>query len=126
MSGPDDRLGTLSPVNSYRVTVRAGPKVERERYDHASQALAAIERHGRELERTAGTRAVGGRLLRRFEPVQQVVGRVEVSGPHGVQGGVDVRGDGSSEAFTGRLRRTLVEQRRDESAYDALVRVLTA
>jgi len=110
-------------VKSYRVTVRAGPKVARERYDDPNQALAAVERHGLELERTAGSRAVGGKLLRRFEPVQQVVGRVEVSGPS-AQGGVDVRGDGSTEAFTGKLRRTLVEQRNGESAYAALRRVL--
>ena len=31
-----------------------------------------------------------------------------------------MRGDGSSEAFTGRLRRRVVEQRDGESAYDAL------
>lgn len=111
-------------VKSFRVTVRAGAKVMRERYDHASQALAAVERHGRELERTADARAVGGRLMRSFEPVQQVVGRVEVSTPGGGQGGIDVRGDGSAEAFTGRLRRTLVEQRADESPYAALARVL--
>jgi hypothetical protein len=111
-------------VKSFRVTVRSGPKVERERYDDANQALAAVERHGRELERTAGTRAVGGRLLRRFEPVAQVVGRVEISGPGSVQGGVDVRGDGSCEAFTGKLRRNLIEERNGESAYAALRRVL--
>jgi hypothetical protein len=112
-------------VKGYRVTVRAGAKVERERYDHANQALAAVERHGRELERTAGARAVGGKLHRRFDPVQQVVGRVEVSGPDGVSGGVDVRGDSSTEAFTGRLRRDLVEQQGEESPYAALRRVLT-
>lgn len=107
------------------MTVRAGSKVDRERYDDASQALAAVERHARELERTATSRAVGGTLLRRLEPVQQVVGRVEVTGPGSFQGGVDVRGDSSTEAFTGKLRRTVVEQRRDESPYAALRRVLT-
>lgn len=110
-------------MNSYRVRIRLGGQVARERYDDANQALAAVERHGRELERTAASRAVGGKLLRRFEPVQQVIGRIEVSGPD-VQGGIDIRGDGSCEAFTGRLRRTLIAQREGESSYAALRRAL--
>jgi hypothetical protein len=111
-------------MKGYRVTVRAGPKVSRERYDDPNQALAAVEREARELERTAGSRASGGRLMRRFEPVQQVVGRVEVTGPGQFQGGVDVRGDSSAEPFTGKLRRTAVEQRAEESPYAALRRAL--
>jgi hypothetical protein len=112
-------------VKGYRVTARKGPRVEREDFDDAGQALAAVERHVAEIERTAHARATGGRLIRRFEPVQQVVGRVEVRGPDGRRGGIDVRGDGSSEAYTGRLRRELVEPRDGETPADALGRVLT-
>jgi hypothetical protein len=111
-------------VASYSVTVRNGPKVERERFDDLDSALATIERRGRELEGGAHTRPVGGRLIRRIEPVQQVAARLELRGPGRLRAGVDVRGDGSSEAFTGRLRRRLIEQRDGESAYGALRRAL--
>ena len=109
---------------SYTLTIRKGSKVDRERYSDLDAALRAIEQHGHELERTADARERGGTLIRRIEPVQQVVARLELAGPDRLRAGVDVRGDGSSEAFTGRVRRRLVEQRGRESAYDALRRAL--
>jgi hypothetical protein len=99
--------------------------VRKQRHEQLDEALAAIERVGRELADGASERPVGGTLMRRLEPVQRVVGRIELAGPGRMRGGVDVRGDGSSEAYTGRLRRALVEQRRGESAYDALRRALS-
>jgi hypothetical protein len=108
----------------YTLTIRQGPKVGRERFSDLAAALSALEKRGRELERAADATPVGGGLVRRFEPVQQVVGRLELSGPGRLRAGVDVRGDGSSEAFTGRVRRSLVEQRGRESSYEALRRVL--
>jgi hypothetical protein len=110
----------------FTLTIRQGPKVTRERFPDVGAALEALEERGRGLEGGADARAVGGSLIRRIEPVQQVVARLELSGPGRLRAGVDVRGDGSSEAFTGRLRRRLVEQRRGESAYAALRREVQA
>ena len=108
----------------FAVTVRSGAEVKRERFGDLAAALRAIEGKGRELEREADASAVGGKMMRRIEPVQQVTARLELSGPGRLRAGVDVRGDGSSEAFRGRIRRRLVEQRDGESAYDALRRTL--
>jgi hypothetical protein len=63
---------------------------------------------------------------RRFKPIQQVAVRGEVSGPKRLRGGIDLRGDGSLEAFTGKLRRRVVEQERGETPYAALRRALEA
>jgi hypothetical protein len=108
----------------YTLTIRQGPKVTRERFAELGSAVGAVEQRGRELERGADARPAGGSLIRRIEPVQQVVARLELRGPGRLRAGVDVRGDGSSEAYTGRVRRQLVEQRPGEDAYEALRRAL--
>jgi hypothetical protein len=109
---------------SYRITVRSGPKVRHDRFAELGDALDGLEHRGRELQRQANGKPAGGRLMRRFDPVQLVVARLELTGPRRLRAGVDIRGDGSTEAFTGKLRRRLVEQRPGESAYDALRRRL--
>ena len=64
-------------------------------------------------------------FTREFEPVQQVVARAGLRGPRGARGGIDVRGDGSTEAWTGRSwSRALVAQEPGEDAFAALRRVL--
>jgi hypothetical protein len=108
----------------FTVVVRSGGKVRKERHDDLRAALGALDRFADELADDASARPIGGGLIRRLEPVQQVVGRIELTGPGRLRAGIDVRGDGSSEAFTGRVRRQLVEQKRRESAVDALRRVL--
>jgi hypothetical protein len=118
------RGGHRPPLAHYTVTTRAGAKVKKRRHAELDEALRELEREGRELEQSADGPPEGGRLIRRLKPVQIVVARLELSGPGRVRAGVDVRGDGSSEAFTGRLRRRVLEQRGDESAYDALRREL--
>jgi hypothetical protein len=113
----------------YRVVVRSGPRVERRLAADLAGALALVERYGRGLAAQPRPRAVDLRY-RRFEPGEQVAHRVELAGPGrlrpAVRAGIDVRGDGSVEAWTGRLRRAGVERAPDESPYDALRRALGA
>jgi hypothetical protein len=112
---------------AWRLTVRAGPKVDKARFDELATALDELERRGRELATTAPRGEIDAKI-RQFEPVQQVVARLEVAGPQALlpraHAGVDVRGDGSVEAYVGRVRRAVVEQRQGEDAFGALRRVL--
>jgi hypothetical protein len=68
--------------------------------------------------------------LRRYGPEQQVVARIEVSGPQRllptVHAGVDVMGDGTTSSYLGRVRRRALDQGEDEAAVTALRRALTA
>jgi hypothetical protein len=109
----------------YRVLVRSGPRVARLEAGSLDAAIELIVARARELAR--GPRLASVELrYKTFEPVQQVAHRIELSGPRGVRAGVDVRGDGSVEAWTGKLRRRVVEQEQGESPYDALRRTLEA
>ncbi|MHB8657073.1 MAG: hypothetical protein ACYC91_03825 [Solirubrobacteraceae bacterium] len=111
----------------WKLTVRTGPRVERLRFAELSDALDAVETRARELARTAPGSALDARI-KRFEPVQQVIARLELAGPERllprVRGGVDVRGDGSTEAYLGRVRREPVKQRKGETAFKALRRAV--
>ena len=107
---------------AYRVVVRRGPKVDKHAADTLDAALELLERHARAAQ-TGPRRATVDLRVRRFEPVQQVAARAELHGDR-MRAGVDVRGDGSAEAWTGRLRRRVVEQREGEDAYAALRRLL--
>jgi hypothetical protein len=109
-------------MGRYTLTARIRGKVTHERFDDLESALAELERRGHALQGRADADVVGGSLVRRFEPEDQVTARLEVSGPRRLRLGVDVRGDGSAVPFTGRLIRNQVRRGAGESAYDALRR----
>jgi hypothetical protein len=111
----------------WKLTERAGPKVKRSSFDHVDGALEALESRGRQLAKAAPGDSVNVKY-KRFEPEQRVVARLELAGPErfapSVRAGVDVHGDGSVEAFRGRVRREVISENRGESPYAALRRVL--
>jgi hypothetical protein len=109
----------------WTLTARSRGKVERERFEDLGAALDALERRGHELQGRADADVVGGSLMRRFQPEDQVTARLELQGP-GARAGVDVRGDGNAVAFTGRVRRSQIDRAPGETTYDALRRVLRA
>lgn len=116
-------------ASRYTVTVREGPSVQRTRHADLEQALDALVEAVERLTKTARSEPVKvGK--RRYDPVNQVAARAEVSGPGRffptLQAGVDIRGDGSPETYTGRAQRTPVELREGETAADALRRAVRA
>ena len=115
-------------AHAWTLTVRDGPRVERMRFDALGEALDAMEHRLDELAPGVRRRVIQvGR--RRYDSARQVAVRAELAGPDrgllrgGAHGGEDLRGDGSAEAYTGRVKRTLVQLRPGETPYDGLRRV---
>jgi hypothetical protein len=107
----------------WTLTTRVSGEVERERYESLREAVDALERKGHRLQGQADAEVVGGSLVRRYEPGDQVTARLEISGRR-IRTGVDVRGDGRAVPFTGRLVRGEIARHEGENAYDALRRSL--
>ena len=110
----------------WTLTLRNGPHFQRLHFESLASAMTALEQRLDELAPQAKREAIGV-FRRQFDPVRQVVVRAEISGPGGwgaPRGGVDLRGDGSAESYTGRLRRRLVQLRSGESPYQGLRREL--
>ncbi len=104
---------------AYKVTLRTAGRVDRTRAETLDGAIEAA----RAALRAAPRRPAIDLRVRSYGPAEQVAARAEIAGD-GARGGVDVRGDGSTQAWTGRVRRQPVEARAGEDAYDALRRVL--
>ncbi len=110
---------------AWRLTVRSKGSVDKRTFATREEALEALEAECRAI--ASSQRLSGVKVARRtYEPVVQVQARGELRGPGRLAAGIDVRGDGSTEAYLGRMRRHVVEQERGESAYAALRRVLAS
>jgi hypothetical protein len=93
------------------LTVRSGPRVDRESFDDLDEAIAALEERAKEIR--AQGRLPEQNLVRQFEPGDQVAGRVELSTSgllrRGIDAGVDVMGDGRYVPFRGGFGREEID-----------------
>lgn len=105
---------------AFKLTVRRGPKVVKSSHAELAGAMRALEEQLRVVPETSTTKL----FRREYSPVAQVVARGEVRCPGRLRGGVDLRGDGSTEAWTGRISKQVVEPDPGESAYATLRRAL--
>jgi hypothetical protein len=110
-------------VARFRVVIRRRGKVEKSAFETLGAALDALEAETRVAANTQ--RPVVERVLgRSYEPAQQVALRAELRGPGRLRAGLDVRGDGSAEAFRGVVRRRPIEAAEREDAWSALRRAV--
>lgn len=105
---------------SWTLTVRRGPKVAKSAHDDLPSALRALEAALGAAPRREATSV----FRREYGPGEQVAARGELRGPGRRRAGIDARGDGSLEAWTGRISRRPVATEPGEDAYASLARVL--
>ncbi|MBS1862628.1 MAG: hypothetical protein JSU06_17060 [Actinobacteria bacterium] len=103
----------------WKLTVRAGAKVDHDGFDDLGAAVATMR------ERALQIRAEGppktANLLRTFKPADQVTARLELSGRgllHKPVAGVDVRGDGTFVPYRGGLRREELDPSGHDTPFD--------
>ncbi|HEV7918706.1 MAG TPA: hypothetical protein VGO97_03935 [Solirubrobacterales bacterium] len=105
------------------MSVREGPRVTKSRFGSADALFDELDRVTREISGRTD-RAPATMLFRELSPVEQVAARIEIAGPRRglmrMRGGVDVRGDGSMEAYVGRTSRIVIELKPGETMVDAL------
>jgi hypothetical protein len=105
----------------YRVIIRRRGQTAKSRHATLDEALDELERELR-VAVTRQVPRVEQALGRSYEPDQVVTVRGELRGPGGLRAGIDVRGDGSAAAHTGRIVRRVIEPQERDDAWAALRR----
>jgi hypothetical protein len=113
-------------LSGYRLTVRHGSRVDRERFDDLDDALAALRRRAEEVRGEGPLDTV--KAFRDYEPAKRVAARLELSSGgwlRGREAGVDVMGDGTLVPYEGGIRREPLEAGQGRSAFEAVRQALS-
>jgi hypothetical protein len=108
-------------VAVYRLTIRHGSRVAKERFEDLDRAIEAMEQGVREVRREGPLREV--KAFREYRPDRLVHARLELSTGgllRGREAGIDVMGDGTLVAYVGVVRKRVLEPRDAETAFDAV------
>ncbi|HYU59528.1 MAG TPA: hypothetical protein VEK39_02105 [Solirubrobacterales bacterium] len=111
-------------MGAWRLTVRHGSQVERERYETLDDALAQLQRRAEQIRAGGGLEEAA--MLRTYEPGEQVEARLELTGSGLVrrpEAGLDVMGDGALVPYRGAIFKRRLESR-SANAYEAVRRTL--
>ena len=110
---------------SWKVTVRHGSKVGREKFDSLDEAIDEARGRVEEIRREGGLPTITA--FRKHTSDQRVEARIEISGPgflRSREGGIDVMGDGHAIAYTGAIRKEPIEADSLDDSLDSLRRRL--
>jgi hypothetical protein len=106
---------------SWKVTVRHGSNVGREKFATLEEAIEEARRRVEEIQQEDRLPPVS--MLREFTPEDQVNARIEISGPgliRAPEGGIDVMGDGKAIAYTGTIRKERIDADSLDDAFERL------
>ncbi len=113
-------------MGSFKLTIRDGPKVSRERHESLDAAIAALREHTERIRSEGNLEPVS--VIRDYEPGDLVRARLEIStgGPfRGRDAGIDVMGDGGLVPFRGGVSRKELDAGRDRTAFAAVEQAMT-
>jgi hypothetical protein len=112
-------------VGSWKVTVRHGSNVGREKFASLDEAIDEARRRVEEVQREDGLPSITA--FRKHTPEQRVNARIEITGPGLIrhsEGGIDVMGDGHAVAYTGAIRKEPIQADTLDDAFTQLKKVL--
>jgi hypothetical protein len=110
---------------SWKVTVRHGSEVGREKFATLDEAIGEARRLVEQIQREDRLPPISS--LRDFSSGQRVQARIEISGPgliRSPEGGIDVMGDGAAVAYAGAIRKETIEADTLDDAFERLRAIL--
>jgi hypothetical protein len=113
-------------MSAYRLTVRHGPKVSREKHESLDAAVESMREHVSRIRREGNLPDV--KMFRTYESGDRVNARLEISTGRMLRSrdaGIDVMGDGALVPFRGGVARRPLEPGDGTDPYEAIAEALS-